>query len=153
MCYSCDENAASDLPPRESIFVSPHWRVCHSFNSSLPGWLVIVAQKHVLSLDEMPDEALMELGLLQGKLTRALREVVGSLKAYSVFFAEGRGFEHVHIHIVPRMPDQPPDRKGRRVFEYLPPPAVEAVPVEEMDRISRDIASRVRLNDPRTEKS
>ena len=34
-------------------------------------------------------------------------------------FSEAEGFEHLHVHLVPRMVDQPADRTGPRVFGYL----------------------------------
>ena len=36
-CFSCDVNKRPDLPPRERVWVSTHWRVVHAFNSALPG--------------------------------------------------------------------------------------------------------------------
>jgi diadenosine tetraphosphate (Ap4A) HIT family hydrolase len=36
-----------------------------------------------------------------------------------MLFAEAEGFAHLHAHVVPRMPDQPVDRRGPAVFGYL----------------------------------
>lgn len=35
-----------------------------------------------------------------------------------MLFAEADGFAHLHVHLVPRMPDQPDDRRGPDVFGY-----------------------------------
>ena len=124
---------------------TPHWRVAHAFDSALPGWLVLVPLRHVLALDELEDAALVELGLLQGRLTRALRAVVGCTKTYSILLAEAEGYEHLHVHLAPRMPDQPEDRRGPRVFGYLGGEKSTWVPTEEMDRIAVQLGSRVSL--------
>jgi diadenosine tetraphosphate (Ap4A) HIT family hydrolase len=47
--------------------------------------------------------------------------VTGCVKTYVMQFAEREGFAHVHFHIVPRMPEQPDDRRGPSVFGYLDP--------------------------------
>ena len=144
-CYSCEHNLAPDPPPREAIVNTPHWRVVHAFNSALPGWLVLLPLRHVTALDELSDDELTELGLLQGRVSAALREVVGCVKTYSMLYAEAEGFAHLHVHLVPRMADQPEDRKGPAVFGYLAHPESEWVPAEDMDRIALEVGSRVSL--------
>lgn len=34
-------------------------------------------------------------------------------------FSEAEGFSHLHLHLVPRMADQPAARRGPLVFGYL----------------------------------
>ena len=36
-----------------------------------------------------------------------------------MLFAEAEGFGHLHVHVVPRMPDFESDVLGPRVFAYL----------------------------------
>lgn len=117
-CYAC-EQSAPDAPLREQIVRAPGWRVAHDFNSSLQGWLVIVPDRHTRALDELtPDEA-TTLGSLLRKASIALKTVTGCEKTYVMLFAEAERFSHLHVHLVPRMPDQPDDRRGPRVFGYL----------------------------------
>jgi diadenosine tetraphosphate (Ap4A) HIT family hydrolase len=144
-CYACEQNALPDLPPREAAVVTRRWRVVHAFDSALPGWLVLLPRRHVTALDELDDDELRELGLLQGRVTAALRQVVGCTKTYSVLFAEAAGFAHLHVHLVPRMPDQPQDRQGPAVFGYLGVADALVVPEAERDRIAREVRSRVAL--------
>jgi len=143
-CYSCEHNAATDRPPREEVLVTEHWRVVHAFNSSLPGWLVLVPRQHVDAFDDLSDAANAELGSLVGRLTGALRQAVGCSKTYVMQFSEAPGFSHLHVHLVPRMPDQPDDRKGPAVFGYLGPDESQWLPTEEMDRISTQLAQLLR---------
>ncbi|WP_462188900.1 MULTISPECIES: hypothetical protein [unclassified Frankia] len=53
-CFSCLGNASLDgLPPRERILVDPGWRVTHTIRTALPGWLVVVARRHVTTMAEL----------------------------------------------------------------------------------------------------
>ena len=142
-CYSCEHNAAIDRPPREEVVLTGHWRVVHNFDTALPGWLVLVPLEHVLAFHDLPEQAMTELGDLVGRLSRALREVTGCAKTYLMQFSEAPGFSHLHVHLVPRMPDQPEDRKGPAVFGYLAPDEPDLVPDHEMDRIAVAVAQAV----------
>lgn len=145
-CFSCEQTArGAELPMRERIYDDGVWRVAHSFNSALPGWLVIVPHRHITSVAALnPDEA-ATLGRLQQRLSSALENVVGCTKTYVMMFAESEGFGHVHFHIVPRMPDLPHEHKGPRIFWYLARPETEWVPVAEMDRLGAAIAAQLRM--------
>lgn len=139
-CYPCDQQARTDLPPREDILHSDHWRVVHAFDSSLPGWLVLLPTRHVRSFTDLPPEAADELGGLVRRLSVALETVTGCLKTYLMQFSEAEGFSHLHLHLVPRMSDQPASARGPRVFAYLG--ADEATRVSEAERDA--IALRLR---------
>jgi diadenosine tetraphosphate (Ap4A) HIT family hydrolase len=118
-CLVCAANASSDLPPRERVHVDHHWRVATAFDSALPGWLVVVPRRHVTSLHELTATEAGELGLLLRAASVALVEVTGCVKTYVALFAEAEGFSHLHVHVVPRQADLPPDHRGPRVFGYL----------------------------------
>ena len=79
-----------------------------------------------------------EMGTLVGDLSRALREVLGCEKTYVMQLSEAPGFSHLHVHVVPRMPDQPEDRRGPAVFGYLGEDETAWVPTDEMDRVALD---------------
>ena len=119
-CYSCDQQAAAgSLPPREDIVHTEHWRVAHAFNSTLPGWLVILPTRHVTSFTELSPEAADELGGMVARLSGALERVTGCVKTYLMQFSEAEGFSHLHLHVVPRGPKHPVEARGPRVFTYL----------------------------------
>ncbi|MET8087620.1 HIT family protein [Micromonospora sp. NPDC005237] len=119
-CYACDQNRRIDtLPARELVAADEHWRVAHAFDSTLPGWLVLVPRRHVTSIAELSDAEAASLGTWQVRLSRALHAVTGCAKTYVIQLAEKEGFAHVHFHVVPRMPDLPADRRGPAVFGYL----------------------------------
>jgi diadenosine tetraphosphate (Ap4A) HIT family hydrolase len=54
-------------------------------------------------------------------------------------FAEAEGRAHVHFHVVPRMADQPEDRRSTRIFGYLGVPDDERVSDAAMNEIAQRI--------------
>jgi diadenosine tetraphosphate (Ap4A) HIT family hydrolase len=118
-CFICDQQAKPDLAPREDVVHTEHWRVVHAFNSTLPGWLVVLPTRHLASFAELAPEAADELGGLVRRLGIALETVTGCVKTYLMQFSEAEGFAHLHLHLVPRLADHPEDARGPRVFAYL----------------------------------
>ncbi|MBC7275442.1 HIT family protein [Nocardioides sp.] len=142
-CYNCRNSALESLPPRESIVRTPHWRGGHAFNTTLPGWLVLAPIRHVTALDELPVEAHAELGTLLGSLSGALRAVTGCVKTYIMQFSEAEGFDHLHVHLVPRMADHPAGLRGPNVFAYMTDDETQWVSEAERDRLALELRSRL----------
>ena len=141
-CHTCALVAArdaGDAPPWDSIHRTPFWDVAHAFNTSLPGWLVLVTRRHIEAIDELTDEEAAELGVLLRRTSAALRDVTGCVKTYVMQFAEAEGHSHVHFHIVPRMADQPEERRSVGIFGYLGVPDAERV----SEALMNEIAERV----------
>lgn len=140
-CYACRQNAKtpSVLPPRERVFDDGNWRVVHAFGSAIPGWLVVVCRRHVTSMSRLTPPEAETLGPLLAALSTALETVFPASKAYVAFLAEAEGFEHLHVHVVPREEDMPPERRGKHVFDWLGMPEEEAITDEEADRIALDL--------------
>lgn len=99
--------------------------MAHSFNTAVPGWLVLLPRRHVTAVHDLTDAEAGALGVWQVGLSRALRGVTGCLKTYVVQFAESEGFAHVHFHIVPRMADLPAAHRGPGIFGLLGHPETE----------------------------
>lgn len=138
-CLPCDLNAEADrLPLRERIHVESGWRVAHDFNSGLPGWVVVVARRHVTSLHELTPEEAAALGPLLRAGTQALVDVLGCTKTYVMLFAEKEGFSHLHLHLVPRMADIPEDRMGPGAMAYMHD---GAVPEADRDALAERLAA------------
>ena len=149
-CFSCDQEARFDLlPVRERISADLHWRVAHAMSTALPGWLVLVPRRHVTAIADLTEAEAASLGPWQLHVSRALRTVTGCDKTYVSQFAEAEGFSHVHFHIVPRMADLPPERRGPRVFTLLDVPVDQQVSDERVDALAAALARRVRPPLPR----
>ena len=141
-CLTCDlvhRRDRGEAPPWDNIVRTAHWDIVHSYNTSLPGWLVLVARRHVAAIDELTDEEAAELGVLLRRVSAALRQVTGCVKTYAVQFAEQAEHPHVHFHVIPRMAAQPADRRGPRVFAYLGVPDEERVSEERMNAIAVEV--------------
>jgi diadenosine tetraphosphate (Ap4A) HIT family hydrolase len=146
-CYSCrQENDLATASFAERLHLTDHWRTAHAFNSSLPGWLVVIPRRHVTSIAELTPAEAAELGPLVHRLSTALHEVVRCEKTYVMQFAEAEGFGHVHFHLVPRMPDLPPEHRGPRVFHYLTRPESEWLTTDQREEVAGAIADRLRTD-------
>jgi diadenosine tetraphosphate (Ap4A) HIT family hydrolase len=139
-CYACaQEHLFDQLPIRERIAFDEYWRTAHAIGTALEAWLVLVPRRHVTSVADLTDAEAAGLGTWQVRLSRALHEVTGCAKTYVVQFAEAEGFAHVHFHLVPRLADQPDDRRGPAVFSYLATPRNDQVTVQRMDAIGESL--------------
>ena len=141
-CYTCEltlqrDNGVAQL--WDNIYRTQYWDVVHSYNTGLPGWLVLVIRRHVEAIDEMNDDEASELGVLLRKVSLALRAVTGCRKTCVLQFAEHPRHPHVHVHVVPRMADQPEERRGVRIMEYLKVSENERVDEEAMNEIGRHV--------------
>jgi diadenosine tetraphosphate (Ap4A) HIT family hydrolase len=129
--------------PSSAIWVTEAWRVAHSFNSALLGWLVVVPRRHIESIHELRDDESAELGRLLRHVSKALVEVLDCEKTYVMMFAEAAGFNHVHFHVVPRARDLDAELRGTSIFAFLKYPESDWIPVAEQDQLAqalRDIA-------------
>jgi diadenosine tetraphosphate (Ap4A) HIT family hydrolase len=121
-CHTCELTAQRDkgeAPLWDNIFRTRYWDVVHSYNTSLPGWLVLVARRHIAAIDEMSEAEAAELGSLLRQVSLSLKQVTGCLKTYVMQFAEHPRHPHVHFHVVPRMKDQPDSHRGPQIMNYL----------------------------------
>jgi diadenosine tetraphosphate (Ap4A) HIT family hydrolase len=121
-CYSCQAKAGEiKISPGPVIYQGTYWRVEHAFPAALKGWLVIVLERHAEALHELTQAEFAELSLLQRRAVTLLHQEVACSKEYIVCFAEKEGFHHIHIHVIPRLPDIRPELKGPLVFSLLKP--------------------------------
>jgi diadenosine tetraphosphate (Ap4A) HIT family hydrolase len=137
-CYSCRQNALAPegLVSRERIFDDGLWRVAHAIDVPVSGWLVVVC-RHVTSLGELTAVEAASLGPLLRATSRALERAYAVRKAYLAFFAEAEDFEHLHIHVLPRLRDLPEERRGSRIFLGIQD--LESIDITEMDRVADEL--------------
>lgn len=138
-CQTCELIARRDAgiaPLWDCIHRTAYWDIVHSYNTALPGWLVLVARRHIEAVDELTDEEAAELGILLRLVSLALKDITGCLKTYVIQFAEAVEHPHVHFHVIPRMADQPEDRRSTKIFGYLGVPEEERVSEATMNIIA-----------------
>jgi diadenosine tetraphosphate (Ap4A) HIT family hydrolase len=138
-CKACELVARRDkgmAPVWDCIFRAQFWDVVHCNETALLGWTVIVARRHMGSLDELTQAEAMELGILLRKVSMALKEIVQCAKTYVMQFAESEGFHHVHFHVVPRMADLPEDHRSVKIFKLLGVSEEERVSGESLNEFS-----------------
>ncbi len=122
LCKTCELTARRDAgtaPLWDSIHRTQFWDIVHSYNSELPGWIVLVARRHIQAVDELTESEAIELGVLIRRVSIALKQVTGCIKTYVMQFAEAPDHPHVHFFFFFRMVDMPADRRGPRVCEYI----------------------------------
>jgi len=136
---------ADDLPDRERVHMAGGWRIAHAFNSSLPGWLVLVPMLHVTAFHELSVPEAEEFGLLARQASIALQQVTGCEKTYLMLFAEAEGFGHLHVHLVPRMPDFAADVRGPNVFAFLGDDEGRWLPADDQDALARRLRAALAL--------
>jgi len=126
-CRSCLGLAGSPrISPGPPIYVGEHWQVEHAYPSKLVGWLVIALRRHAAALHELNAEEFAELGPLLECTVRVLHRTLATSKEYVACYAEQRGFEQVHFHVVPRAADLPENLRGAASFALLEGSPAEA---------------------------
>jgi diadenosine tetraphosphate (Ap4A) HIT family hydrolase len=126
-------------PLWDCIYRTQYWEVVHSYNTSLPGWLVLVCRRHIEAVDEMTEAEAVELGILLQRTSAALKTAVDCIKTYVMQFAEAAEHPHVHFHIVPIAADHPDDRRSVQIFSYLGVSHEERVSEDQMNQIGHEV--------------
>ena len=149
-CETCTRIIARNqgtAPLWDAIYRTDCWDVVHSYNTSLPGWLVLIARRHIEAIAELTPPEAVELGLLIQRVSQALQATTGCIKTYVIQFAEAADHPHVHFHVVPRMADQPPERRGPHIFGYLGVADHERIDEATMNDIARHVRERLETNE------
>jgi diadenosine tetraphosphate (Ap4A) HIT family hydrolase len=145
-CSTCELIARRDAgtaPDWDRIQRTQYWDVAHCYETSIPGWLVLVARRHIQSLDELTKAEAVEMGLLLRNISSALKSATGCLKTYVLQFAESPQHPHVHFHIIPRMPDLPVKQRSVRIFACLGVAEEERVSQAEMNALALQLREKL----------
>jgi diadenosine tetraphosphate (Ap4A) HIT family hydrolase len=143
VCLSCELIARRDrgeAPDWDCILRTDYWDVVHSYDTSLPGWLVLIARRHVAAVDALTVDEMRACGVLQHQVSVALKQAVGCERTYVAQFTESPEHPHVHFHVIPRMPDMPDEARGPNVFQrYLGVGEAARVPETQMNAIAQSV--------------
>jgi diadenosine tetraphosphate (Ap4A) HIT family hydrolase len=119
-CLSCLGLAGTPrISPGPPIYIGTYWQVEHAYPSKLVGWLVIALRRHAIALHELTPAEFVEFGSILELTVRAVHSALGPAKEYAACYAEARGFEHIHFHVVPRAHDMPEELMGAGSFELI----------------------------------
>ena len=138
-CRTCSLGArrdSGDAPPWDSIVRTRAWDVVHAFGSSVVGWTVLVARRHITALADRTDEEALDLGPLIRNVSRALHQITGCRKTYVVQFPEHPDHPHVHVHVIPRPVDLPDELQGPGIFRQLGVQEGQGVPEVRMNEVA-----------------
>jgi diadenosine tetraphosphate (Ap4A) HIT family hydrolase len=116
LCAGNREATQETAAPRERLALTDGWRVV-VHRSGLPGWLLLIARRHITSLADLTDTEVAELGPLLRAAATAQRDVLDATWSYVMEFSEGMN-HHLHFSLVPRRTDLPEDRRGAKVGAY-----------------------------------
>ena len=79
-CRTCELVARRDsggAPVWDQIFRTPSWDIVHAYGTSVEGWTVLVARRHITALAEMTDRRTLQLGPLVRSVSRAPQQTIG----------------------------------------------------------------------------
>ncbi|SRR5258708_36180716 len=132
-CLTClNLSGERRIFPGPYIYEGIHWIVDHAYPTTHIGWLIIALKRHSEALHELSREEFQELAEIQYKLVQVMHMDSAVQKEYMMCFAEGEGFPHVHIHLVPKPANLPAELKGPRIFACLVVDEEHAIPAAEL---------------------
>lgn len=118
-CLTCSFNR-DPVAPGGRIYGDDLWVLEHAVEPiPMAGWLVLKPRRHVEAFADLTEGEAASFGPLVRSVTHALQELLNPAKIYLSMFMEAEGFAHLHVHIIPRFEDTPPECRGPRAFEYL----------------------------------
>lgn len=147
-CVTCElieRRDRHESPLWDSIRQTPSWDIVHAFGTTIEGWMVLVARRHITSVAEMSDDEAATVGPLIREISRCLQAVVDCEKTYVVQFAEHQNHPHVHVHVIPRARDLPVDQRGPAIFSRMDTSSSEVVSAERMDEIAAQLSAELRI--------
>jgi diadenosine tetraphosphate (Ap4A) HIT family hydrolase len=145
-CLTClNLSGERRISPGPYIYEGTHWIVDHAYPTTHLGWLVVLPKRHIEALHELTREEFQELAEIEYRLVQVMHTDGPVLKEYMMCFAEGQGFAHVHIHVVPRPVDLPAAIKGPRIFALLAVDAEHAIPAQEITAFCEEFTRKLQV--------
>lgn len=143
-CLTClSLSGERRISPGPFIYEGTYWIVDHAYPTKHLGWLVVLPKRHIEALHELTKEEFLELAEIEYKLVQVIHTDNSIQKEYMMCFAEGQGFHHVHIHVVPRPIDLPAEFKGPRVFALLAVDEEHAIAAQELTRFCEEFTRKL----------
>jgi len=145
-CLTClNLSGERRISPGPFIYEGTYWNVDHAYPTTHLGWLVILPKRHIEALHELTREEFQELSEIEYTIMQVMHMDATIQKEYLMCFAEGEGFHHVHIHVVPKPVDLPEHLKGPRVFALLAVDEEHAIPAQAMTAFCEEFSRKLQL--------
>lgn len=142
-CLSCRSILGEKrISPGPLIYEGTYWLVDHAYPTSHLGWLVIVLKRHAEALHELSREEFGELAEIQYRLAQVMSRDPDIEKEYMACFSEAPGFNHVHVHFVPRPKNLPAELMGQGIFALLKIDEAHAVLPETLRTFCEDFREK-----------
>jgi diadenosine tetraphosphate (Ap4A) HIT family hydrolase len=98
-----------------AIYEDDMWHVRHANPAGVPGWMMLITQRHVGGPAHFDDREAARFGPSLRHFSRVLEQVTGALRIYVA--AMGESSPHFHAHLVPRYRAMPRDAKAWAAFD------------------------------------
>ena len=95
------------------------------------------------ALHELSKEEFAELAEIQYRLAQIMRQDSHTEKEYTMCFAEGTDFKHIHVHFVAKPADLLSEMKGPRIFAMLNVDEEHAIPGTEIAAFSEEFREQL----------
>jgi histidine triad (HIT) family protein len=99
------------------------------------GYLFVEPRRHVAELGDLTEQEAEALGLMSMRLSRVLQQAQGAEHVYAAVV--GHHVEHLHLHLIPRYPDTPPELYWTQITDWEDAPRGDAAGVSQ-------VAARIR---------
>jgi len=143
-CLTClNLSGERRISPGPFIYGGTYWVVDHAYPTTHLGWLVILIKRHIEALHDLTAEEFQELAEIEYRLVQVMRADPSVQKEYLMCFAEGEGFPHVHIHIVPKPLDLPAQLIGPGIFARLKVDKERAIPPQELTTFCEEFTRKL----------
>jgi diadenosine tetraphosphate (Ap4A) HIT family hydrolase len=130
--------------PAIALYVDELWHVRHAEPAGVPGWMLLISQRHVGGPAHFDDREAAAFGPALRHFERVLEQVTGAVRIYTA--AMGESHPHFHGHMVPRYATMPRDARAWSVFDLQRAVGAGEVEVDqaEVARVSAAYARALR---------
>ena len=81
----------------------------------------MILKRHCNALHMLRAEEWLSLAELLPKLCQAIHTLLGTRTEYILQLGEGQGYNHIHFHVVARLPNLPSSLTGRNILNAFGP--------------------------------
>jgi histidine triad (HIT) family protein len=130
-----EENAGSLIYQNKLVVIS-HAILFGSEKDHYLGHTFVETRRHVAGIDELTKEEAQSVGWFISLTARSLKVILGFEHVYTFIF--GDHVPHLHVHVIGRYPETPPEFWGNKVDEW---PMAPRAGQEGLDQLASKLCS------------